>query len=326
MRIVVTGSIAFDYLMTFPGRFRDHFLPDQLDKISISFLVDNMRRHRGGVAPNIAYTIALLGGRPTIMATAGADFAEYRVWLESQGVDTSGVVVYEDDFCASFFVSTDLEQNQIASFYTGAMAHAAELSFGRNAPAAELAIISPNDPGAMGAYIRECQERAIAYVYDPSQQTIRLSAAELAAGIAGCLLLTVNEYELGLIQEKTNLDVEDLLERAGGLVLTRGKHGSQIMVNGEVHTIPAVPPRHISDPTGAGDGFRGGLLRGLQLGLNWDIAGRMGALAATYVLEHAGTQGHAYSPAEFVARFRQHFDDDGALDVLLSNAPDNQEE
>jgi adenosine kinase len=318
MKVVITGSIAFDYLMSFPGRFSDHLLADQLDKLSVSFLVDSMRRMRGGIAPNIAYTNALLGGRPAIMAAAGRDFASYRQWLEECGIDTAGIIAFDDVYCASFFVNTDQEQNQIASFYTGAMARAAELSFTANAPDAELAVISPNDPGAMRNHVTECKELGIAYIYDPSQQVIlRLSAEDLRQGVDGCTLLTVNEYELSMIQEKTGLDLDEILTMCGGLLITLGKNGSRIHVDGQLFEIPAVPPREVVEPTGAGDAFRGGLLRGLQLGLPWEITGRIGAMAATYVLENLGTQGHDYSPQEFVGRFREHFDDQGALDILL---------
>jgi adenosine kinase len=317
MKTVITGSIAFDYLMSFPGRFGEHLLADQLDKISVSFLVDSMRRMRGGVAPNIAYTNALLGGRPTIMASAGRDFVEYRRWLEDQGVDTSAIVTYDDLYCASFFVNTDLDHNQIASFYTGAMARSVDLTFSEYAPDADLAVISPNDPGAMNNYVRECKEIGLDYIFDPSQQTIRLSADDLCSGVDGCRLLAVNEYELSLIQEKTGLSMDSIMDRCGALLVTLGKNGSRIYAEGQVHEIPPVAPREIIEPTGAGDAFRGGVLRGLQLNLPWAISGRIGALAATYVLENFGTQGHSYTIGEFVKRFREHFDDDGALDILL---------
>jgi len=318
MRIVVTGSIAFDYLMSFPGKFSDHLIADQLHSISLSFLVDTLRVQRGGIAPNIAYTNALLGGRPKIMAAAGRDFIDYGNWLEKQEVDTSGIVIFEDDLCASFFVNTDQDHNQIASFYTGAMANAAKLSFSEHAPKVELAIISPNDPAAMSAYVEECKQLGIPYVYDPSQQVIRLTSEALIAGIDGCILLTVNEYELGMIQEKTGFSRTEIVELAGGLLLTLGGKGSQIFVDGQVINIPAIPPRQLIEPTGAGDAFRGGLLRGIQLDLPWHVAGRMGALAATYVLENMGTQGHHYTRKEFIDRYRQLFDDDGALDILLN--------
>lgn len=317
MQIIVTGSIAFDYLMSFPGRFSDHLLPDQIDKVSVSFLVDSMRVQRGGVAPNIAYTNALLGGRPRIMASAGVDFDEYRIWLDDHGVDTSGIVVFKDDYCASFFANTDQEQNQIASFYTGAMARSSELTFAQYGSDAELAIISPNDPATMCAYVIECKELGIPYIYDPSQQIIRLSGEDLYSGIDGCTLLTVNEYELSMIKEKTGLSRAEVIAKAGGLLLTLGKRGSLIEIEGQRYEIPAVRPHEMVEPTGAGDAYRGGLLRGIQLGLPWDITGRMGALASAYVLEHVGPQGHNYDTSEFVARYRQNFDDDGALDALF---------
>jgi adenosine kinase len=215
-------------------------------------------------------------------------------------------------------VNTDQEQNQIASFYTGAMAKSVDLTFANNAPDAELVIISPNDPRAMNSYVAECKDRGLAYIYDPSQQTIRLSAADLRLGLEGCALLTVNEYELCMITEKTGLTLDQILAIGGGLLLTMGKKGSRIYAKGQVLEIPAIVPRKLVEPTGAGDAFRGGLLRGLQLGLPWEITGRVGALAATYVLENFGTQGHRYTPQEFVSRYREHFDDQGALDILLT--------
>jgi adenosine kinase len=316
-KIVVTGSIAFDYMMSFPGRFAEVLLAEQLQHVSLSFLVDSMKRHRGGTAPNIAYTLALLGGRPTIMATAGQDFEEYRQWLESNGVDTSAIEIMEDDFTASFFVNTDLDQNQIATFYAGAMAHASKLTFRRCAPDADLAIVSPNDPEAMRAYARECKELGISYVYDPSQQTIRLNGAELREGLEGCYLLSVNAYEYHLIRERTGLSDEQIRALAGGVLITHGADGSVLCMEGQEWAIPVVKPRHVVEPTGAGDAFRAGLLRGIQLGLPWDVTGRMGALAAAYVLENVGTVNHYFTPQEFVVRYRENFDDQGALDVLL---------
>jgi adenosine kinase len=317
MKVVVTGSIAFDYLMFFSGEFTEHLLEEQLKSLSVSFLVDSLRRERGGTAPNIAYTLALLDGEPRVMATAGKDFGEYRQWLEGHGVDTSSIVEIEDEFCASFFVNTDHAQNQIGHFYAGAMAYADQLTFAEHAPDTDLAIISPNEPSAMRKYVEECKERDIAYIYDPSQQTIRLSAEDLYAGIDGCYLLTVNEYELGMIQEKTGLSREEILALCGGVLTTYGKDGSQIVVDGESYQIPAVSPHAIAEPTGAGDAFRAGLMRGIQLELPWGVCGRMGALAAAYVLENMGTQNHHFAPADFVDRYRRHFDDEGALDVLL---------
>ena len=319
MNVIVTGSIAFDYLMIFPGRFVEHILPDQIEHLSVSFLVDEMRRQRGGCAANIAYNLALLGENPRLMATVGQDFDEYRAWLEQHGVDTSLVRDEPDLFTASFFVSTDQDGNQIASFYTGAMARARDLSLcDLDADPVDLVVISPNDPEAMVKYAAECRELGIPYLYDPSQQIIRLSGEDLKGGVEGCALLVVNEYEFGMLQEKTGLSDEAIRSApARACIVTLGAEGAHVWAKGVLHAIPPVSPQRSDDPTGVGDAFRAGLIRGLALGLSWDLAGRMGALAATYALEQPGPQSHHYTPAEFVARFRQFFDDKGMLDGLL---------
>jgi adenosine kinase len=316
MDIIVTGSIAFDYLMGFPGRFVEHILPDQLEHLSVSFLVDEMRRQYGGTAPNIAYNLALLGERPQVMGTAGQDFRDYRAWLEQHGVDTSLIREEADLFTASFFVSTDLDGNQIASFYTGAMARARELSLLDNE--ADLVTISPNDPEAMVKYPAECQEVGLPYLYDPSQQIVRLSGEDLRAGLEGCDLLVVNEYESCMLREKTGLSDEAIRSMPSrACIVTLGEKGARIWAEGKVYDVPAVPPKQIEDPTGVGDAFRAGLIKGLAMELSWELAGRMGALAAAYTLEQPGPQSHGYTLPEFVARFREHFDDEGALDGLL---------
>jgi len=318
MNVIVTGSIAYDYLMTFPGRFVDHILPDQLHHISLSFLVDEMRRQRGGCAANIAYALALLGERPRLMGTVGQDFGEYRAWLEEHGVDTSLTRDELDLFTASFFVNTDQDGNQIASFYTGAMARARNLSFhDLDAGQVDLVTISPNDPEAMVKYAAECRELGIPYLYDPSQQIIRLSGEDLQAGLEGCDLLVVNAYEFSMLQEKTKLSAETIRAApARACVVTLGEEGTHIWAKETLHAIPPVPPQRINDPTGVGDAFRAGLIKGLAMDLSWDLAGRMGALAATYTLEQPGSQSHHYTLAEFVVRFREHFEDEGALDGI----------
>ncbi len=319
MTIVCTGSIAYDYLMTFPGHFRDHILPDQLDHISLSFLVDSMVRQRGGTAPNIAYTLALLGEHPLMVGTVGEDFEDYRAWLESKGVNTTFARVIPGKFTASFFVNTDLANNQIASFYTGAMAHAAEIALSEllvHDP--QLIVISPNDPTAMDVYAQQSSTLGIPYLYDPGQQVVRVGADVLRRGVEGAHSLFVNEYEFGLLQKHTGLNSQQIMGMVELLVVTLGKDGAVIYAEGEEYRIPVIPPIRISDPTGIGDAFRGGFLRGFRLGLAWQTCGQMGALAATYCLEQPGTQNHVFTPAEFVARYREHFDDRGTLDILLS--------
>jgi len=318
MTIVCTGSIAYDYLMSFPGYFREHILPDHLDKLSVSFLVDDMVRQRGGTAPNIAYTMALLGSHPVLMGTVGVDFADYGAWLESKNVDTSAVRVIPDKFTASFFANTDKSNAQICSFYAGAMACAADLSVLSIAPKPDLVIISPNDPGAMDKYVMECRENGIPYLYDPGQQVVRSDPAELRRGAEGAHSLFVNEYEFELLQKHTGLTPVEMINRVKVLVVTLGEKGAAIYADGKKILVPVVPPKQILDPTGVGDAFRGGFVSGETLGLDWETCGQMGALAATYCLETRGPQEHSYTTAEFVARYRQHFDDRGALDVLLN--------
>jgi len=319
MSIVCTGSIAYDYLMTFPGYFLDHFLPGRLDKISLSFLVDSMVRQRGGTGPNIAYTLALLGEQPLLVGTVGEDFTDYRVWLESKGVDTRFVREIPGKYTASFFANTDLSNNQIASFYTGAMANAAEISMCELVDQhPELVVISPNDPKAMDQYVVQCKELSIPYLYDPSQQIVRVDPQELRRGVDGAASLFLNDYEFELLQKHTGLTENQILSMVEFMVVTHNKDGAIIYVEGEEYRIPPVPPEKIVDPTGVGDAFRGGFLRGYQLGLDWQTCGQMGALAATFCLEQRGTQSHSYTPAEFVARYRTCFRDGGVLDVLLS--------
>jgi adenosine kinase len=307
MRIIVTGSIAFDYLMSFPGRFTELLLQEHLSRVSLSFLVDTMDKRRGGCAPNIAYTLALLGTRPVLMATAGQDFTEYRRWLEAAGVDTSLVREVDGKFTASFFCSTDQENNQIASFYTGAMANAAELSF-RTAGQCDLAIVAPNDPRAMRQYAEECRALGIRYMYDPSQQVARVDGDELKAGLVGASILICNDYEFEIIRQKTGMDEPAVIAAVReAVVVTRGEKGATIHTHDGRVEVPAVPPRRIVDPTGVGDAYRGGFMRGLAAGAPYETCARLGSVAATYALEHLGGQSHAYTWEEFRARYEAHF-------------------
>jgi adenosine kinase len=308
MRIIVTGSIAYDYIMSFPGDFSEHILPDKIDVLSVSFLVESLRREPGGCAANIAYNLALLGERPTVMATVGADFAYDHERLRTHGIDVSLIRVMPDDTTASFFVSTDRQNRQIASFYVGAMASAGELSF-RDLASEDiaLAIIAPNAPDAMEKYVRECQVLDIPYVYDPSQQIVRLSADALVAGITGSRVFIANEYEFALVHEKTGLDIAGALALTDVLIVTQGEQGSTIHTHDGSHTIPAVPPDAVVDPTGVGDAYRAGAVFGLLSNLPWPVAGRVGALAATYALEKLGTQEHRYTATEFLDRYGAHF-------------------
>ncbi|MBP7691537.1 MAG: carbohydrate kinase family protein [Anaerolineales bacterium] len=317
MRILFTGSIAYDYLMTFPGYFKDNFLPDKLESISLSFLVDSMTRQRGGIAPNIAYTHALLGGRPLLMGTAGEDFGDYRAWLEQHGVDCGAVKVIAGTFTASFFATTDKANAQLASFYPGAMAFAAVQSLYDLPEPPDLVVISPNAPDAMRKFVRECRALKIRYVFDPSQQLARMTADVVREDVDGAWMLAVNDYEFGLIEKMTGWDETEAQKHVAVLVITRGEQGATLYAGGVRTDIAIVPASQVVDPTGVGDAFRAGLLRGVAAGWPWPLCGQIGALAATYCLENTGPQNHHYTLAEFLTRFRQHFDDGELLNELF---------
>jgi len=319
VNIVITGSVAYDYLMSFPGYFKDHILPEHIDRISLSFLVDAMEKRRGGIAPNIAYTLALFGERPRLLAAVGEDFEEYRAWLEKNGVDTRGVRVIPGVLTASFFANTDRSNAQIATFYTGAMAYAAQLHLHEMLDERpDLVVISPNDPQAMKQYVQECRELEVPYLYDPSQQIVRLTAEELKEGINHAHALFVNDYEFALIQNMTGYSPQEILRYVSFMVVTRGEQGADLYTDYQQVHIPAVPPEQIADPTGVGDAFRGGFLAAYARGLDWETCARVGALAATYCLEQYGPQAHHYTPAEFTRRFRRYFDDHGNLEIFMT--------
>lgn len=322
MRIVVTGSVAYDYMMVFPGQFKDHILADKMHVLSVSFLVESMKRQRGGTAPNIAYNLALLGERPTVMATVGEDFAEYRLWLESRGIDASAIKVVPEDFTSSCFINTDLSDNQITAFYPGAMSHAHTLSF-RTAGLqdADLVIIAPNDPAAMSNYAVECRELGIPYLYDPSMQAPRMSADDLRAGFAGAQIFAGNDYEFGMMAEKLGVSEPELRGMVPITVVTKGERGASIFVEGEEFVIPAARPHNVVDPTGAGDAFRAGFVKGIVHKLPWEVIGRIASLSGVYAIEHTGGQQHHYTQQDFVKRYVENFGPSPEIEALLETPP-----
>jgi adenosine kinase len=318
LKLIVTGSIAYDYLMSFPGRFADHFIEGKLDKISVSFLVDEMNKQQGGCAANIAYSLALLEEKPLLVGAVGKDFGPYRDMLESVGVDTSSTVEFKDLFTASFFANTDETCNQICSFYTGAMQHARDISLKSiRLQDQALAIISPNDPDAMRQYADECRELCIPFIYDPSQQIARLSGYDLRAGIKGSKVLIVNEYELEMFIKKTGIPESSLLNEAETVIVTLAEKGAEIRTQETTIAIPPGNPVQISDPTGVGDAFRSGLMKGMINGLSWETAGRMGTLAASYVIETEGPQSHKYDLKAFVERYKKAFGEADEVQTLI---------
>lgn len=310
MSIVVTGSVAFDHIMNFPGYFKDHILPDKVHMLNVSFLVETMKKMRGGCAANIAYNLTLLGERPRVLATVGQDCGDYRASLEARGIDTSLIKVIEDDFTASAFITTDRSDNQIAGFYPGAMRAAGGLSIHDVDGTVDIVTVSPNDPGAMLRYPAECRGRGIPYLYDPGQALPALSGEQLIDGMRGARCVIGNDYEMALIAEKTGLSAEALLDLTETVITTRGEEGSVILDRTGTELIPPVAARDAVDPTGAGDAYRAGVLRGLVRGEPPSRYGRVASLTAVYAVESYGTQEHRYTAADFAARFREAFGQD----------------
>ncbi|GAB4443535.1 MAG: carbohydrate kinase family protein [Chloroflexi bacterium OHK40] len=321
MRIVVTGSLAFDYIMDFPGYFKDHMLMEKAHMLSVSFLVDSMRKMRGGVAGNIAYNLALLGERPLLVGAAGHDFGEYRAWLEAQGVDTSGVVVIPHEFTSSCFINTDMANNQIVAFYAGAMGHdhtrsLAERGLGDD----DLVLISPTSPEAIERFAVECQQHGVPYIFDPGKQTPRLEAEHIRTGLRGARVLVGNDYEFGMMARKLGIPEAELIAAVPLTVVTRGAEGSLIYTEGRLAAeIPIAPVSEVKDPTGAGDAYLAGLAFGIARDLPVEVTGRVAALAAAYAIEQRGCQEHRYTRQEFAARYHAAFGAELPLELLTTS-------
>ncbi|MFC0039257.1 PfkB family carbohydrate kinase [Actinomadura rayongensis] len=319
MRIAVTGSIATDHLMTFPGRFTDQLMPDRLDRVSLSFLADELVIRRGGVAANICFTMGVLGLRPVLVGSVGDDFADYRSWLERHGVDTESVHVSELKHTARFLCTTDDDQNQIATFYAGAMSEARDIEIG---PIADrtgglvLVLVSPNDPEAMLRHSDECRTRGIPFAADPSQQLARVGGEDVRRLVDGAAYLFTNEYEKALCEEKTGWSDADVLARVGVRITTLGAKGAQIDRAGEegVH-VPAVVVENVVDPTGGGDAFRAGFLSAVHWGLPLERAAQVGNVVAAYVLETAGPQEYTITRDGFLDRLTGAYGADAAAEV-----------
>jgi adenosine kinase len=308
MRIFVSGSLAYDRIMDFPGRFADHILPEKIHILNVCFMVNGLTERFGGTAGNIAYNLALLGEQPMILATAGGrDFAPYREWLEQLRLPLAGIKEIPQEFTAGAYITTDLSDNQITGFNPGAMKYTSDYPFDGLDPRDSMAIVAPGGLQDMLAYSRLYQERGVAYIFDPGQSIPAWSGEELREMTAGALALIVNDYELELFRQKTGLDEVALLGLTPHLITTRGEQGSELRTSHRLETIPAIPPRQVLDPTGAGDAYRAGLLKGLAQGVAWPEAARLGAVLASFSVEQQGTQEHRLEVSEFWARYREHF-------------------
>src|SRR3954462_7615287 len=301
--------------MAFPGRFAEQLLPDQLAPLSVAFLVTDLEVRRGGVAANISYGMGLLGQRPLLVGAVGADFAEYRAWLERHGVDTSGVRQSELRHTARFVCTTDADLNQIASFYPGAMSEAREIELAPLGPL-DLVVVSPNDPEAMVRHTQECRERGIAFVADPSQQLSSLEPEQIRTLVDGADTLLTNAYEAALTEHKTGWSAEDILDRVAVRVTTHGKDGAAIERTDEQRIdVPVVAAGTIADPTGVGDAFRAGFLSGRAWGLSLERSAQVGSLLATLCLETVGPQEYAVDATRDVERIRTAYGDQAATDI-----------
>jgi adenosine kinase len=319
VRIAVTGSIATDHLMVFPGSFAQQFLPGQMERVALSFLVTSLEVRRGGVAANIAYGLGRLGLRPALVAAAGTDFADYRSWLDRHGVDTESVHVSHAHHTARFVCTTDNENNQIASFYAGAMSEARHIELQPTAErlgGLDLVLIGANDPEAMRRHTDECRTRGYAFAADPSQQLATLDGDEIRQLIDGAAYLFTNEYERALTETKSGWTSDDILQRVGVRVTTYGPDGCIIERLGqEPITVAAAPEAVMVEPTGVGDGFRSGFLAGLAWELDLERAAQVGSLLATLVLETTGPQEYDVEPETFLKRLADAYGDDAAADV-----------
>ena len=306
MSALICGSIAFDSVMVFQGRFRDHILPDRIHLLNVSFLVPSLKRNYGGCAGNIAYNLALLGGRGAPMATVGHDFAPYGEWLRERSVDLTHVRTVEHEFTAQAFITTDLDDNQITAFHPGAMSHS-HLNRVPDGAGITLGIVAPDGRDGMVQHAAQFAEAGIPLLFDPGQGLPMFGGQELLDFVGKSTWIAVNDYEGQMLAERTGLALRDIARRVRALIVTRGAEGSVIHADGREIVIPAVRPEAIVDPTGCGDAYRAGLIYGLQNGLDWETTGRIASLMGSIKIAHSGTQHHRFTRDEFDSRFRAAF-------------------
>jgi adenosine kinase len=303
MDIVVSGSLAYDRIMDFPGHFSDHILPEKIHFLNVCFQVNGMKEKFGGTAGNIAYSLTLMGERPRISATIGHDYQRYFEWLSKNGISTDNINIIEAEFTASAYITTDRADNQITGFNPGAMRYSSSMDFDQLDPRKTLVIVSPGNLQDMVDYPRACEDRGIDYIFDPGQSLPMLDAKDLVQAIEGCRILISNDYELDLIMSKTGLNKRALMDLAGTIITTLGEAGSHVFTsNGEIH-IPAVKPKKVEDPTGAGDSYRGGLISGLARGMDIEQCAKMASVCASFAVECYGTQEYRFTSEEFNERF-----------------------
>ena len=315
MRIAVAGSIATDHLFTFEGRFADSLLVEQLSKISLSFLASDLQVRRGGTGANIAFGMGVLGHRPLLVGAVGRDAGDYLTWLQEHGVDTTHVRVSETRATARFTCTTDDDHAQLATFFPGAMAEAAEIDIA-SLGELDLVVVAPDDPGAMLRHSASCRERRVPFAADPSQQLAFMDGEAIRGLVEGATYLFTNDYEAGLVHEKTGWSAEEVLDRVGTRITTHGADGIVIERKGEEPVrVPVAPAREIAEPTGVGDAFRAGFLTATAWGVGLERSAQVGALVATHVVETVGTQEYTFTPEDFLRRFEQTYGAEASAEI-----------
>lgn len=305
--VLVTGSLAYDFIMDFPGNFADNIDPKKLHIINLSFLVNTLKKEKGGTAGNIAYSLALLQTPVSILGTVGSDFDTYFEFLKQAGVGVKNIKVIKDEFTSQAFMTTDLKDNQISAFYPGAMKETPNLKIKDVSPKPAYIVISPNHPVAMVNFAKQAKALKIPYMFDPGMQLPRLSEKDLLIGIKGADILIGNDYEMELLRNKVLMSDEKLLENVRVLITTLGGKGAQIKTKTENMMISPAKAKKVVDPTGAGDAFRGGFLAGMFANKDLKTCGQMGAIASCYAIEKYGTTNHGYTIKEFIQKYKGNF-------------------
>lgn len=306
MSILICGSLAFDNIMVFPDKFKNHILPDKIHMLNVSFFVPEMRREFGGCAGNIAYNLNLLGEAPVLMATAGSDFVSYAEWMDKCGIRRENITVIDDAFTAQAFITTDLDDNQITAFHPGAM-NMAHVNHVDDASDIVLGIISPDGRDGMIEHAEQFAKNETPFIFDPGQGLPMFDGDDLKQFIDQATWVTVNDYEWEMMQERTGWSIDDVTERVEALIVTKGGEGSSIYSRGNTIEIPAAKIAENNDPTGCGDAYRAGLLYGLKNNLDWEITGRIASLIGAIKIEQHGTQNHRFTKPEFKARYKKEF-------------------
>ena len=307
MNIYISGSMAYDRIMDFPGSFSDYILPDKIHVLNVCFNVNSLKEKFGGTAGNIAYSLALLGEQPIIVATIGKDYNSYFEWLKKHNISLDGIEIIEDEFTAGAYITTDKSDNQITGFNPGAMKKPTRFDLGNADPKNSIVLIAPGNLQDMIGYAETCRQRGVRYICDPGQSLTLWTGEQLRDWIRGSMMLITNDYELEVIMKMTGLKKAAILSLTGMIITTLGEHGSLITANGKDLKVPVAKVSEVLDPTGAGDAYRAGLLKGLASDRDLETSAKMGAVAATYAVEKYGTQEHHYTYEDYAERYRMNF-------------------